>query len=43
MQVGAARGDPGPFVDGNGSELANGDSLYTTTTVVALTKSACSA
>ncbi len=27
LQVGAARGDPGPFVDGNGSELANGDSL----------------
>ncbi|EUA06315.1 putative lipoprotein LppI [Mycobacterium kansasii 732] len=26
-QVGAARGDPGPFVNGNGPELANGDSL----------------
>ena len=24
---GSARGDPGPFVNGNGSELANGDSL----------------
>jgi len=27
LQIGAARGDPGPFVDGNGSQLANGDSL----------------
>jgi hypothetical protein len=27
LQVGEARGDPGPFVTGNGSELANGDSL----------------
>lgn len=27
LQVGAARGDPGPFVNGNGPELANGDSL----------------
>jgi len=27
LQVGAARGDPGPFVDGDGPELANGDSL----------------
>lgn len=27
LQVGAARADPGPFVSGNGPELANGDSL----------------
>ena len=27
LQVGAARGDPGPFINGNGPELANGDSL----------------
>jgi hypothetical protein len=27
LQVGAARGDPGPFVNGNGAELANGASL----------------
>jgi hypothetical protein len=27
LQVGAARGDPGPFVNGNGPELANGDTL----------------
>jgi hypothetical protein len=27
LQVGAARGDPGPFIAGNGSELADGDSL----------------
>ncbi|KAA1250274.1 hypothetical protein F0Q45_10385 [Mycobacterium simiae] len=27
LQVGATRGDPGPFVNGNGLELANGDSL----------------
>ena len=27
LQIGAARGDPGPFVNGNGPELANGDSL----------------
>ncbi|OBE97082.1 hypothetical protein A5775_08975 [Mycobacterium sp. 852002-10029_SCH5224772] len=27
LQVGAARADPGPFVNGNGPELANGDSL----------------
>jgi hypothetical protein len=27
LQVGEARGDPGPFVTGNGAELANGDSL----------------
>ncbi|WP_156687841.1 hypothetical protein [Mycobacterium sp. Marseille-P9652] len=27
LQVGAARGDPGPFVNGDGPELANGDSL----------------
>ena len=27
LQVGQARGDPGPFVTGNGPELANGDSL----------------
>ncbi|MGA7054714.1 MAG: hypothetical protein WBZ37_26290 [Mycobacterium sp.] len=27
LRIGAARGDPGPFVNGNGSELANGDSL----------------
>jgi hypothetical protein len=27
LQIGAARGDPGPFVDGNGSQLANADSL----------------
>ncbi|MGO9153639.1 hypothetical protein [Mycobacterium sp.] len=27
LQVGAARGDPGPFVNGNGPELANGDSV----------------
>src|SRR6185312_5614733 len=27
LQVGSARGDPGPFVNGNGPELANGDSL----------------
>jgi hypothetical protein len=27
LQVGSARADPGPFLNGNGSELANGDSL----------------
>ena len=27
LQVGAARADPGPFVNGDGPELANGDSL----------------
>jgi hypothetical protein len=27
LQVGSARADPGPFVNGNGPELANGDSL----------------
>jgi hypothetical protein len=27
LQVGAARADPGPFINGNGPELANGDSL----------------
>jgi hypothetical protein len=27
LQIGEARGDPGPFVNGNGAELANGDSL----------------
>ncbi|KZS69783.1 hypothetical protein A4G29_01515 [Mycobacterium kansasii] len=27
LQVGASRGDPGPFVTGNGPELADGDSL----------------
>ncbi|ORB09305.1 hypothetical protein BST30_00335 [Mycobacterium mantenii] len=27
LQVGSARADPGPFINGNGSELANGDSL----------------
>jgi hypothetical protein len=27
LQVGASRADPGPFINGNGSELANGDSL----------------
>ncbi len=27
LQVGETRGDPGPFVTGNGAELANGDSL----------------
>lgn len=27
LQIGAARADPGPFVDGDGPELANGDSL----------------
>jgi hypothetical protein len=27
LQVGAARGDPGPFVNGNGPELAIGDTL----------------
>jgi len=27
LRIGAARGDPGPFVNGNGPELANGDSL----------------
>ncbi|ATO63299.2 hypothetical protein [Mycobacterium avium] len=27
LQVGSARADPGPFVNGNGTELANGDSL----------------
>ena len=27
LQVGSSRADPGPFVNGNGSELANGDSL----------------
>jgi hypothetical protein len=27
LQIGSARGDPGPFVNGNGPELANGDSL----------------
>jgi len=27
LQVGAARSDPGPFINGNGPELANGDSL----------------
>jgi hypothetical protein len=27
LQIGAARGDPGPFVNGNGPALANGDSL----------------
>ncbi|CAM4456375.1 hypothetical protein MB901379_02804 [Mycobacterium basiliense] len=27
LQVGASRGDPGPFINGNGPELANGDSL----------------
>jgi hypothetical protein len=27
LQIGAARGDPGPFVNGNGAELASGDTL----------------
>ena len=27
LQIGAARGDPGPFVNGTGPELANGDTL----------------
>jgi hypothetical protein len=27
LQIGEAHGDPGPFVNGNGSELVNGDSL----------------
>jgi hypothetical protein len=27
LQVGSARGDPGPFINGNGPGLANGDSL----------------
>ncbi|OBH25096.1 hypothetical protein A5692_03155 [Mycobacterium sp. E342] len=27
LQVGASRGDPGPFINGNGPELASGDSL----------------
>jgi len=27
LQVGSARGDPGPFINGNGPELANGDSM----------------
>jgi len=27
LQVGAARGDPGPFVNGNGPQLADGDTL----------------
>lgn len=27
LQIGAARGDPGPFINGDGPELANGDSL----------------
>ena len=27
LQIGAARADPGPFVNGDGPELANGDSL----------------
>lgn len=27
LQVGSARADPGPFVNGNGPELTNGDSL----------------
>lgn len=27
LQIGAARGDPGPFVNGNGPELADGDTL----------------
>ena len=27
LQVGAARGDPGPFINGNGAELASGDSV----------------
>lgn len=28
LQVGAARADPGPFLNGNGPELATGDSLF---------------
>lgn len=27
LRVGASRGDPGPFINGNGPELANGESL----------------
>ena len=27
LQVGSSRADPGPFINGNGPELANGDSL----------------
>lgn len=27
LQVGASRADPGPFINGDGAELANGDSL----------------
>src|SRR3984885_12211104 len=27
LQIGSARGDPGPFVNGNGTDLASGDSL----------------
>lgn len=27
LQIGSARADPGPFIDGAGSELVNGDSL----------------
>lgn len=28
LQVGSARADPGPFIYGDGAELANGDSLF---------------
>ena len=27
LQIGLSRGDPGPFINGNGPQLANGDSL----------------
>ena len=27
LHIGSARGDPGPFVNGNGLELASGDTL----------------
>ncbi len=27
LQIGSSRADPGPFINGNGPELANGDSL----------------
>ncbi|EUA37516.1 putative lppI [Mycobacterium avium subsp. avium 2285 (R)] len=43
LQVGSARADPGPFVNGNGTELANGDSLAFGSTGAAPTRPACTA
>ncbi|BCI87928.1 hypothetical protein NIIDMKKI_31340 [Mycobacterium kansasii] len=43
LQVGASRGDPGPFVNGNGPELAEGIHCPSATTAAAPAKPGCSA